>query len=122
MRSLGISNLRVASLALGGNVFGWTADKKTSFEILDAFVDFGFNLIDTANMYSTWVPGNKGGQSESIIGEWIKKSRKRDLVCIATKVSRDESNFPSRIVKVIFLRSLRPGSRTWPILFLSQPI
>lgn len=93
MRSLGSSNLRVAPLALGGNVFGWTADKKTSFEILDAFVDFGFNLIDTANIYSTWVPGNKGGESESIIGEWIKKSRKRDLVCIATKVGMEMPGF-----------------------------
>jgi aryl-alcohol dehydrogenase-like predicted oxidoreductase len=93
MRSLGISSLRVAPLALGGNVFGWTADKKTAFEILDAFVDFGFNLIDTANIYSTWVPGNKGGESESIIGEWIKKSRKRDLVCIATKVGMEMPGF-----------------------------
>ena len=76
MRSLGLSNIRVAPLALGGNVFGWTTDKKASFEILDAFVDFGFNLIDTANIYSSWVPGNQGGESESIIGEWIKKEAK----------------------------------------------
>lgn len=93
MRSLGISNLSVAPLALGGNVFGWTANKITSFEILDAFVDFGFNLIDTANIYSTWVPGNKGGESESIIGEWIKKSGKRDRVCIATKVGMEMPGF-----------------------------
>jgi len=93
MRALGISNLLVAPLALGGNVFGWTADKKTSFEILDAFVDFGFNLIDTANIYSTWVPGNKGGESESIIGEWIKKSGKRDRICIATKVGMEMAGF-----------------------------
>ncbi|MFI5343996.1 MAG: aldo/keto reductase [Chlamydiales bacterium] len=93
MRSLGNSNLRVAPLALGGNVFGWTADKKTSFEILDAFVGFGFNLIDTANIYSTWVPGNKGGESESIIGEWIKKSGKRDRICLATKVGMEMAGF-----------------------------
>lgn len=93
MRLLGTSHIQVAPLALGGNVFGWTADKKTSFEILDAFVDFGFNLIDTANIYSTWVPGNKGGESESIIGEWIKKSGKRDQVCIATKVGMEMIGF-----------------------------
>lgn len=93
MRSLGISSIRVAPLALGGNVFGWTADKKTSFEILDAFVDFGFNLIDTANIYSTWVPGNQGGESESIIGEWIKKSGKRSKIYIATKVGMEMTGF-----------------------------
>lgn len=93
MRSLGKSNLHIAPLALGGNVFGWTADRKTSFEILDAFVDFGFNLIDTANIYSTWVPGNQGGESETIIGEWIKKSKKRDRVCIATKVGMEMAGF-----------------------------
>lgn len=92
-RRLGISNIQVAPLALGGNVFGWTADKKTSFEILDAFVDIGFNLIDTANIYSNWVPGNQGGESESIIGEWIKKSGKRDQVLIATKVGMEMIGF-----------------------------
>lgn len=93
MRSLGSSTLRIAPLVLGGNVFGWTADKKTSFEILDAFVDFGFNLIDTANIYSNWVPRNKGGESESIIGEWIKKSGKRSRICIATKVGMEMPGF-----------------------------
>lgn len=93
MRRLGTSNIQVAPLALGGNVFGWTADKNTSFSILDAFVDFGFNLIDTANIYSTWVPGNKGGESESIIGEWIKISGKRDQILIATKVGMEMVGF-----------------------------
>lgn len=93
MRFLGTSNIEVAPLALGGNVFGWTADKKTSFSILDAFVDLGFNLIDTANIYSTWVPGNRGGESESIIGEWIKKSGKRNQVVIATKVGMEMTDF-----------------------------
>ncbi len=93
MRSLGLSNIRVAPLALGGNVFGWTTDKKASFEILDAFVDFGFNLIDTANIYSSWVPGNQGGESESIIGEWIKKSGKRSKIYIATKVGMEMVGF-----------------------------
>lgn len=71
---------------LGGNVFGWTADKQTSFDILDAFVDAGFNAIDTADCYSLWVPGNRGGESETIIGEWLARRGRRDDVVIATKV------------------------------------
>jgi aryl-alcohol dehydrogenase-like predicted oxidoreductase len=85
-RNLGRSGLQAAPLALGGNVFGWTADEPTSFAILDRFVDSGFNLIDTANTYSTWVPGHTGGESEAIIGKWLRKSGKRDRVLIATKV------------------------------------
>ena len=82
-RPLGRSGLATAPLALGGNVFGWTADEATSFAILDRFVDLGFNLIDTANTYSTWVPGHVGGESEAIIGKWLKRSGKRDRVLIA---------------------------------------
>jgi len=85
-RPLGRSGLHTAPLVLGGNVFGWTADEATSFAILDRFVDLGFNTIDTANSYSTWVPGHVGGESEAIIGKWLKKSGKRDRVQIATKV------------------------------------
>jgi aryl-alcohol dehydrogenase-like predicted oxidoreductase len=85
-RPLGRSGLHIAPLALGGNVFGWTADEPTSFAILDRFVDSGFNLVDTANVYSTWVPGHVGGESETIIGRWFKKGGKRDRVLIATKV------------------------------------
>jgi aryl-alcohol dehydrogenase-like predicted oxidoreductase len=85
-RPLGRSGLSAAPLALGGNVFGWTADEATSFAILDRFVASGFNLVDTANTYSTWVPGHVGGESERIIGNWFKKSGKRDQVLIATKV------------------------------------
>lgn len=85
-RPLGRSGLATAPLCLGGNVFGWTADEKTSFAILDRFVDLGFNLIDTANVYSRWVPGHKGGESETVIGKWLEKSGKRDRVLIATKV------------------------------------
>ncbi|HVJ79956.1 MAG TPA: aldo/keto reductase, partial [Planctomycetia bacterium] len=85
-KPLGTSGISVAPLALGGNVFGWTIDEKRSFEILDAFVDRGFNLVDTANMYSAWVPGNKGGESETIIGKWFAASGKRDSVVLATKV------------------------------------
>ena len=73
-------------LVLGGNVFGWTADRETSFAILDAFVDAGGSMIDTADVYSAWVPGHQGGESESVIGEWLHRSSKRDAVRIATKV------------------------------------
>lgn len=90
-RKLGNSGLEVAPLAFGGNVFGWTADEATSFRLLDAFVDAGFNLIDTADIYSNWVAGNKGGESESIIGKWLKQSGKRDKVLIATKVGMQTS-------------------------------
>jgi aryl-alcohol dehydrogenase-like predicted oxidoreductase len=88
-RPLGRSGLQIAPLVFGGNVFGWTADEKTSFALLDAFVDSGFNMIDTADMYSRWVPGNQGGESETIIGKWLKASGKRDRVLIATKVGKD---------------------------------
>ena len=74
---------------LGGNVFGWNVDEKTSFAILDAFVDAGFNAIDTSDSYSRWVPGIQGGESETIIGNWLKRSGKRDKVLIATKVGED---------------------------------
>lgn len=85
-RPLGRSGFSVAPLALGGNVFGWTADEATSFAILDRFVDAGFDLVDTANTYSTWVPGHTGGESESIIGKWLARSGKRDRIVLATKV------------------------------------
>ena len=88
MRRLGRSDLHVAPLALGGNVFGWTADEAASFAVLDAFVDAGFNLIDTADVYSRWVPGHAGGESEILIGKWLKRSGKRDRVLIATKVGK----------------------------------
>ncbi|TCV92335.1 aryl-alcohol dehydrogenase-like predicted oxidoreductase [Luteibacter rhizovicinus] len=87
-RRLGRSPLEVAPLAFGGNVFGWSADEKRSFELLDAFVEEGFNLIDTADVYEAWVPGNEGGESEAIIGKWLKKSGKRDQVVVATKVGK----------------------------------
>jgi len=88
LRPLGRSGLSVAPITFGGNVFGWTADEKTSFALLDAFVDGGFNLIDTADVYSRWVPGHVGGESEAIIGRWLKSSGKRDRVLIATKVGK----------------------------------
>ena len=88
-RQLGQSSLRLAPLVLGGNVFGWNVDAKTSFAILDAFVDAGFNAIDTADSYSRWAPGHVGGESETIIGKWLKASGKRDKVVIATKFGED---------------------------------
>ena len=88
-RALGTSNLQVVPLMLGGNVFGWTVDAPTSFSILDAFVDRGFNFIDTADVYSRWLPGNHGGESETILGQWFKKSGKRDKIVLATKVGMD---------------------------------
>ncbi|MDX3928217.1 MAG: aldo/keto reductase [Shinella sp.] len=89
-RSLGRTGLEIAPLVFGGNVFGWTADEKTSFDLLNAFRDAGFNAIDTADVYSAWVPGNKGGESEIIIGKWLKNSAvPRDDVVIITKVGSD---------------------------------
>ena len=85
-RPVGDSGLEVAPLALGGNVFDWTADEATSFAVLDAFVDAGGTMIDTADVYSAWVPGHQGGESEALIGRWLKRSGKRDQVVIATKV------------------------------------
>jgi aryl-alcohol dehydrogenase-like predicted oxidoreductase len=84
-RELGRSGLKVSPICFGGNVFGWTVDEKRSFELLDAFVAAGFNFIDTADVYSKWVPGQQGGESEIIIGNWLKGRRKRDDVVIATK-------------------------------------
>ena len=83
-RELGRSGIKIAPLMLGTNVFGWNIDEKTSFSILDAFVDGGFNAVDTADSYSRWVSGHTGGESETIIGNWIKRSGKRDKVAIAT--------------------------------------
>jgi aryl-alcohol dehydrogenase-like predicted oxidoreductase len=85
-RKLGKSDLAITPLMLGGNVFGWTADEATSFAVLDAFVAQGGNSIDTADAYSSWVPGHEGGESEIVIGKWLKKSGKRNQVVIGTKV------------------------------------
>src|SRR5512135_2085469 len=85
-RTLGRSGIKVGPLAFGGNVFGWTADEATSFRLLDSFVDSGLNLIDTADVYSTWITGHRGGESETVIGNWLKQTGKRDKIVIATKV------------------------------------
>src|SRR4051794_32408525 len=89
MRKLGNSDLHVSSIMLGGNVFGWTADEATSFRILDAFVDRGFNFVDTADVYTAWVPGHSGGESESVIGKWFAQSGRRGKVVIGTKVGME---------------------------------
>ncbi|HZB62984.1 MAG TPA: aldo/keto reductase [Microvirga sp.] len=88
-RRLGHSDLMVSPLCLGTNVFGWTVDEATSFTLLDAFVEAGLNFIDTADVYSTWVSGNKGGESETIIGRWLQSRGHRDRVVIATKVGSE---------------------------------
>lgn len=96
MRKIRIGNtqLEVAPINLGGNVFGWTLDEKGSFKILDAFVDGGFNFVDTADMYSYWVNGDEGGQSETIIGNWLKERGNRDKIIVATKVGGETATQP----------------------------
>ena len=89
LRQIGDTGIEVAPLMLGGNVFGWTIDDATSFDVLDAFVDHGCNFIDTADVYSRWKPGNQGGESEVILGKWFQRSGKRDKIVIATKVGMD---------------------------------
>ncbi len=88
LRELGRSGLKVSPLCFGGNVFGWTVDEATSFALLDAWLDAGFNFIDTADTYSTWVPGHVGGESEAIIGKWLKHGGRRSQVVLATKVGK----------------------------------
>jgi aryl-alcohol dehydrogenase-like predicted oxidoreductase len=110
-RSLGNSGLQVAPLAFGGNVFGWTADEKDSFALLDAFVDAGFNLIDTADVYSHWVPGNGGGESETIMGKWLKNSGKRSKVIIATKVGGAFPGGKKDLSKAYILKAVEDSLR-----------
>jgi aryl-alcohol dehydrogenase-like predicted oxidoreductase len=90
LRPLGRTGLQIAPIVFGGNVFGWTADERRSFELLDAFVDAGFNAIDTADVYSRWVPGHEGGESETLIGRWLRANpARRQQVLIFTKVGSD---------------------------------
>ena len=101
-RELGTSNIRIRPFAFGGNVFGWTVDQAQSFRILDAFIDSGFDCIDTADVYSRWVPGHSGGESETIIGNWLKNRGRRDDVIIATKVGKpmgDKKGLSARYIK-----------------------
>ena len=105
-RKLGNLGVEVAPWALGGNVFGWTADESTSFKILDAFVDAGFNLIDTADTYSRWIPGHQGGESETVIGKWFRQSGKRNQVVLATKVGMDMGDGKKGLAKAYILREV----------------
>ena len=110
-RTLGNSGLEVAPLALGGNVFGWTADEPTSFKLLDAFVAAGCNLIDTADIYSAWVPGNKGGESETVLGKWLKRRGNRGKVLIATKVGKEMGPERKGLSKTYILRAAEDSLR-----------
>ena len=106
MRKLGNSGLEIAPIVFGGNVFGWTVDEPTSFRLLDAFVSAGFNMVDTADSYSKWAPGNRGGESETIIGKWLKRSGRRSQVLIATKVGSDLGSGRKGLSKTYILRAV----------------
>jgi aryl-alcohol dehydrogenase-like predicted oxidoreductase len=105
-RKLGHSELEIAPLALGGNVFGWTADEPTSFKLLDAFAASGLNFIDTADVYSIWVPGHHGGESEAVIGKWMKQRNRRNDVVIATKVGMEMGLDKKGLSRAHILRSV----------------
>ena len=111
LRPLGRSGLHVAPLCFGGNVFGWTADEATSHAMLDRFVDAGFNFIDTANVYSAWAPGHVGGESESVIGRWLKKSGRRDRVVIATKVGMQMPGLGTGLTRSLIERGVDDSLR-----------
>ncbi|WP_166141292.1 aldo/keto reductase [Methylosinus sp. RM1] len=110
-RRLGRSGLACAPLALGCHVFGWTADAAASGAILDAFVDRGFSLLDTADTYSTWVPGHSGGESETIIGDWLKATGKRERVLIATKVGGNMPDVGKGLSRAHIIRSAEDSLR-----------
>ena len=110
-RQLGKTDLQIAPLVLGTNVFGWTINEATSFEILDGFAGAGFNLIDTADVYSAWAPGNKGGESETIIGNWMKKRNNRSAVLIATKVGSDMGAGKKGVTKKYILQAVEDSLR-----------
>jgi aryl-alcohol dehydrogenase-like predicted oxidoreductase len=110
-RKLGKSGIEVAPLALGTNVFGWTVDEPTGFKLLDAFVDAGFNLIDTADVYPKWAPGCQGGESESLIGKWLESTGCRDKVLIATKVGMEMASDRKGLSKNYILRSAEESLR-----------
>lgn len=105
-RKLGKSGLQVSPICLGGNVFGWTADEPTSFRILDAFVDAGFNFVDTADVYSRWAPGHTGGESETVLGNWFKRSGNRKKVILATKVGIELAPDKKGLSKAYILREV----------------
>lgn len=110
-RKLGNSGLEVAPLALGGNVFGWTADEPTSFRLLDTFTAAGGDLIDTADVYSHWVPGHKGGESETVLGKWLTRGGNRKKVLIATKVGKEMAPDKKGLSKPYILRAAEDSLR-----------
>lgn len=110
-RKLGNSGLEISPLVFGGNVFGWTADEASSFELLDAFVAAGFNAIDTADVYSKWVPGHTGGESETILGKWLKRGGNRNKVIIATKVGMEMAPDKKGLSKAYILRAAEDSLR-----------
>jgi hypothetical protein len=125
LRRIGSTDLKTPPLVLGGNVFDWTADKATSFAVLDAFVDRGGVMIDTADVYSAWVPGHRGGESESVIGEWLRTSGKRDQVLIATKVGMlpgegGDKLAPARIAAACEASLARLGVETIDLYYAHQ--
>ncbi len=105
-RRLGNSGLEIAPLMFGGNVLGWTADEAMSFKLLDGFVGAGLDAIDTADVYSKWAPGNKGGESETILGKWLKARGRRDKVVIATKVGNEMAPDKKGLSKAYILRAV----------------
>jgi aryl-alcohol dehydrogenase-like predicted oxidoreductase len=105
-RELGNSGIKLYPLAFGGNVFGWTVAESVAFTLLDAFVAAGFSLIDTADVYSRWVPGHHGGESETVIGKWLKRSGKREKVVIATKVGKEMGPNRKGLSKAYILRAV----------------
>jgi aryl-alcohol dehydrogenase-like predicted oxidoreductase len=110
-RPLGNSGFEVAPLAFGGNVFGWTVDQPTAFRLLDAFVDHGFNLVDTADTYSKWAPGNLGGESEAIIGRWLRQGGRREKVVLATKVGMEMPGGKKGLAKSYILSAAEDSLR-----------
>jgi aryl-alcohol dehydrogenase-like predicted oxidoreductase len=110
-RSLGRSGLQVSRICLGGNVFGWTADERRSFRLLDAWVDAGMNFVDTADVYSRWVPGHAGGESEAIIGRWLKASGKRNRIVLATKVGKPMGDDDQGLSKAYIRRAVEASLR-----------
>lgn len=110
-RQLGNTELHVYPITLGGNVFGWTIDEKKSFEVLNGFTNAGFNFIDTADVYSRWVPGNEGGESEKIIGKWMKEKKNRHEIVLTTKVGSDMGNGKKGLKKEYVLKAVEDSLR-----------
>jgi aryl-alcohol dehydrogenase-like predicted oxidoreductase len=110
-RELGRSGLQVSRICLGGNVFGWTIDEAMSFRLLDGWVDAGMNFVDTADVYSRWVPGHAGGESETIIGKWLKASGKRHRIVLATKVGKPMGENDKGLAKAYIRRAVEASLR-----------